>query len=224
MDAVLKMGTLMISSLQYIRDLEGHNGAWIGDRLEGATELSAPDSFVLTEGSNELQIANQANMGNGMFKTFANASSGGMIDLSGTRFISVTPQLYIYSFSEGDLEELRVAMCVDSPEPYDACLRLLSPWNLLKAVIDLGEVVELNALAKDVFWGGAIDRVNYGPVSKNILDGASITPSPFLKDVNFAKQREHRIIFEPKNTIAEQRLTIKLPNSRDLFNIEFAPE
>jgi hypothetical protein len=90
-DAVLTEGTLIISSLQYFRDLEKDAQPWIGDRFEGASELRVPDTFVLTEGSQELDLINQANIGFGKFGKFANVSSGGVIDLSGTKFLHLAP-------------------------------------------------------------------------------------------------------------------------------------
>ena len=40
------------------------------------------------------------------FQTFANVTGGGVIDISGARFIHVVPTLFIYSVSVGDLKEL----------------------------------------------------------------------------------------------------------------------
>jgi hypothetical protein len=86
-DRVLRGGTLKVSSLKYFRDLESTEGSWIGDRLEGATELTTPKHFTLTEGSPELELANQSNIGLGRVKKLAQVSAGSRIEMGGVRFI-----------------------------------------------------------------------------------------------------------------------------------------
>lgn len=113
-DRVLVDGTMIISSLEYFRRLEEAEWADIGDPLEGASELTIKGDFVIREISCELDLANKANIGLGMFQTFAKVSGGGVINMSGARFIHVVPSLFIYSVSVGDLGELTTRMCVKS--------------------------------------------------------------------------------------------------------------
>jgi hypothetical protein len=104
-DKVLRDGTLKVSSLKYFRELERGQ---IGDRLEGSTELTTPERFTLTEGSPQLELANRANIGLGMIKkNFARVSGGSRIEMGGVRFIHQVPNMYIYSYSYGDLDELK---------------------------------------------------------------------------------------------------------------------
>jgi hypothetical protein len=94
-DRVIVDGTLIVSNVSYFRDLEASWGT-IADPLEAASLLSFGEKFVLTEGSPELEIANNANIGLGAFKNFAVVESGGTIDMSGARFIHTAPDLFIY--------------------------------------------------------------------------------------------------------------------------------
>lgn len=220
-DAVCQKGTLIVSSFQYFRDLELTEGPWIGDRLDGATEMRTPEQYVLTEGSKELDTINNANIGHGMFKQFAEVSSGGVIDMSGATFITTTPLLYVFSFSGGELATLRTSMTHNEVRPYDACVRLLSPWRLLVAIMDEGVVVDLDVHFKTLFFHNMIDEVKYSPVSRSVTDGQSIPPSPFLKDVRFSSQCEHRIVFEATQTIPQDRLVIRVPRPETLFELVF---
>jgi hypothetical protein len=73
-DRVLVDGTMIISSLEYFRRLDEAEWADIGDPLEGASELTIKGDFVIREDSPELELANNANIGLGMFQTFAKVS------------------------------------------------------------------------------------------------------------------------------------------------------
>lgn len=221
LDAVCRDGTLIVSSFQYFRDLEQKEGPWIGDRLEGATEMWTPEHYVLTEGSDELDTINKANIGHGMFEQFAVVSSGGVIDMSGVKFVTTVPPLYVFSFSGGDLETLRISMSRNTVRSYDACIRLLSPWKLLVAIMDEGVVVDLDVPFKRLFLNNMMDEVKYSQVSKSVTEGQSIPPSPFLKDVRFSSQNEHRIVFEPTQPITNDRLVVRVPRPETLFELVF---
>jgi hypothetical protein len=45
-ESVLRDGTIVVSSLKYFRDIEDKQKPWIGDRLEGATELTTPGGRI----------------------------------------------------------------------------------------------------------------------------------------------------------------------------------
>src|ERR1700746_3091920 len=81
-DKVIDEGTLIVSSFEYFRDLEGGKWGTIADPLEAASELTAKGKFVVRENSPELEMVNKANIGLGMFQKFAHVSSGGVIDIS----------------------------------------------------------------------------------------------------------------------------------------------
>ena len=220
-DAVCKEGTLIVSSLQYFRDLEAKEGQWIGDRLEGATELTTSRHYTLTEGSKELEMFNNANIGHGMFKQFAVMSGGGRIEMGPTSFVTVLPPLYVFSFSGGKLSTLRASMS-SGPAPYDACLRIPWPGELLKAMVEEGLVVDLGVSFKQLFGSSGMDKVKYTPVSTSITEGRSIPPSPFLKDPVFAGQCEHRMVFEPGQKIELERLMVRVPRPERFFRLVFS--
>jgi hypothetical protein len=96
---VLVEGAIVISSFEYFRRLEATEWDGIADKLEGATELKMPEYFVATENSPELEQLNKANIGLGQFKQFAKLETGGVINMSGTRFIHQMPDAYIFSAS-----------------------------------------------------------------------------------------------------------------------------
>jgi len=88
---VLIDGTIAISSLDYFRRLEESEWGTIADRLEGASELTTPSKFVVTENSPELAMLNSANIGHGMSKRFASVTEGGVINISAAKFVSTIP-------------------------------------------------------------------------------------------------------------------------------------
>jgi hypothetical protein len=220
-DRVLRDGTLKVSSLRYFRDLESAQGSWIGDRLEGATELTTPKRFTLTEGSPELELANQANIGLGMVKKFAHVSGGSRIKMGGVRFIHQVPNLYIYSFSHGELGELKNAMCVEAQVPYSACLNIEDPAVLLDAIMDQGEVLTTAANVRSIFKQAVHRPVMYKAVIQDIRTGPVIAPSPFQKAAIFAPQREHRMLFDPVADDAPDTIVIKIPHPENHFHEVF---
>jgi hypothetical protein len=94
-DKVLIDGTIKVSSFEYFRQLEAARWGDIADPLEGASELTAKGEFVLRENSPELEMANKANIGLGMFQKFAEVESGGLVDISNARFVHAIPNLFI---------------------------------------------------------------------------------------------------------------------------------
>ncbi len=221
--SVLEKNTLLVSCLSHFRDLEAANGPWIGDRLEGATESTIPPKFVIEEGSKELELINNANLGLGMFQHFAKVENGGTIDLSGSRFVHAIPSLYIYSFAAGVFDELKEAFCLSSTDPYDACLLIRSPGLLMQAILNEGVIVELERPVCEVFSLGGIDIVTYGDVSNSIETSPAVPPSPFQKDAKFAAQREHRMVFQPNTEVAPKRLTICVPKLCEHFEVVMRP-
>jgi hypothetical protein len=212
-DCVLKGGTLIVSSFQHFRDLETTKGRGIGDRLEAATELTAPDKFTLREGSAELKRVNEATAGMGLFTgKFADVSSGGTIVMDGSRFIAQVEPMHIYSFAAGDLDELTRRMCVECTPPYDACLRIIDPGALAQAICDTGVTTDGRPF-RALFQMIRHEPVKYEPVTQDIMSGNAIAPSPFRKAPHFAYQSEERFVLAPVPGVAlSDRIEIRLPN------------
>jgi Protein of unknown function (DUF2934) len=147
-DKVLVNSTLIVSSLEYFR------------KLEAASELTVRGSFVMRENSPELETANKANIGLGMFRTFAEIN-GGTIDISGTRFIHTAPNLFCFSASVGNIDELAREMNVKAERPYNACLRILDIGALRKRIFDVGRISEMNCKVSEIFETGLIGVVEY---------------------------------------------------------------
>lgn len=221
-DRVLKEGTLIVSSFQYFRELESGQGPWIGDRLEGASELTTPEGFTLTEGSPELQRANEANIGLGLFTQFAHVSGGGRIDMGAVRFVHQVEPMHIYSFASGDLDELKTRMCLESSQRYDACIRIIDPGALAQAICDTGETMD-GTQFRTLFAMIRHEPVRYEPVAQNILTGNVIPPSPFRKAPHFAEQSEERLVFVPvrEAPALADRITLRLPNPSNYFEEVF---
>jgi hypothetical protein len=220
-ESVLRDGTIVVSSLKYFRDIEDKQKPWIGDRLEGATELTTPERLTLTEGSAELEAVNRANIGMGMFKQFAQVSGGGRIEMGGVRFVHQVPSMHIYSCSSGSLDDLRTSMCVEAAEPYSACLRINDPVALAKAILDQGEVLETKVPVSAIFEKTERGMVLYEDVTRHLGDGPVIVPSPFKKAPQFAPQREYRLAFSPAAKGLADRIFIKVPEPGKHFAEEF---
>jgi hypothetical protein len=213
-DKVLHDGTVVVSRLSYFRQLEEQEGPWIGDRLEGASELVV-QNLVATEHSPQLEMLNRANIGLGMFKQFADVSGGGRIELGNVRFVHQIPDLFVYSASFGDLPRLTRTMCANAVRPYDACLKIRSMHRLQRRLLE--GVLELNCPVSDLFDRGQLESVQYEPLSRNIEGGPVIAPSPFKKDSRFEEQSETRLTLVPKRPIERDRLIIEISDPKTVF-------
>jgi hypothetical protein len=219
-EKVLRDGTVLISRLKYFRELEEQEGPWIGDRLEGASELVLPRNFVATKNSPELEMLNRANIGLGMFKQFAQVSGGGRIALGNVRFVHHTPDVFVYSASFGDLNRLTHVMCANAAAPYDACLKIRSLRRLERRLF-AGHILGLDCPVSDRFERGSLESVQYQPLSRNIQEGPVIAPSPFKKDSRFKDQCETRLTLLPKGSVEQDRLIIKIANPETIFDEVF---
>lgn len=222
-DKVLVNGTIAISSLEYFRRLEETEWADIGDPLEGASELTVTGDFVIRENSPELGLANSANIGLGIFKQFAAVSGGGIIDMSGVRFIHQVPNLFIFSVSAGYVDDLTTRMCVNAKRPYDACLRVTDLEMLRQMAISQGRIRDLDCAVSDIFLPGLIQAVEYEARSRDIREGAVLQPSPFKKAARFSGQSEVRVLFVPKEgaQITAERFIVELPSAASVFEEMF---
>jgi hypothetical protein len=213
-------GTLIVSSLEYFRELEETWGD-IADPLEGSTELTVKGEFIVRENSPELSMINNTNIGFGTFQQFAKVSGGGMINMSGVRFIHKVTNLYIYSVAIGEIEALKTEMCVNSKRVYDACLRVGDLEQLRFHIFQTGRVRELGCMVADAFQPGLIQAVEYEPRSRDVRDGPAIEPSPFKKDDRFKCQSEVRLLLVPTSEHSEKRLTIEIADPAKFFREEF---
>lgn len=218
-DKVLVNDTLIVSSFEYFRKLEAAQWGAIADPLEAASELTVRGSFAIRENSPELETVNKANIGLGMFQKFAEVSEGGIIDISGIRFVHTAPNLFVFSASVGEINELMEEMCVKAERPFDACLRIVDIGALRKRIFDTGQIRELNCKVSEVFEPGLIGMVEYEVRSRDIREGETIVPSPFKKDVKFKHQSEIRMLFVPKEgvNVLKERLIIEIPGLASMF-------
>jgi hypothetical protein len=222
-DRVLVDGTIKVSSFECFRKLEVATWGDIADPLEGASELTAKGEFILRENSPELEMANKANIGLGMFRRFAHVESGGIVDMSNARFVHAIPNLFIYCASFGKIDELKTKMCVNAERPYNACLRISNLAALQRRIFESGWLKDLNCKVSDVFRPGLIQAVKYEARSRDIREGGVIEPSPFKKAMKYNPQSEVRVLLIPKDQaqIPMEQLIIKIPEPASLFTEVF---
>ena len=224
-DKVLIDGTIIISSLEYFRGLEEKEWADIGDPLDGASELTVNGEFIVTEGSQKLEMINKSVEALGLFQgKFAHVSGGGKIDMSGARFVPLVPRLFIYSVTIGNIDELTTRMCVKAKRPYNACLRIADLEGLQRKIFECGRVRNLNRSVSEIFMPGLIRPVEYDPRSRDVRQGLPIIePSPFKKAEKFRGQSEVRVLFVPKEGVAipEERLIIEISKPNAFFTEMF---
>jgi hypothetical protein len=223
-DKGLGDGTLMISSLEYFRKLEEAEWPDIADPLDGASELTVKGEFIIREGSTELDIVNAATESLGLFKgKFAAVSGGGIINMSGARFIPMVPRLFIYCVTVGNIDELTAQMCTKGNEPYDACLKIENIEGLQQRIFASGRICGMNCAVGDLFLPGLIGAVVYEPRSLDIREGPGLEPSPFKKGERFRGQSEVRMLFVPKDSVSipDERLKIEIQRPTEFFTEMF---
>ena len=222
-DWVLRDGTAMISALSYFRKLEDTEGD-IGDPLEGATDFTVRESMIAREGSPELDRLNAANIGLGMFQQAFRVSGGGTINFgAGSTFRHVFQDVFIYSFSNGDLDVLTEEMCLKAERPYDACLRIKDAARFGMACFEHGTIKDLGCSLAEKFEHLLMGDVVYSPRTIDVTEGAVIPPDPFAKAERFRPQSETRLGFVPRTgaTLPTDRLVIVFPDPADHFELVF---
>jgi len=212
-EKVIIDGTLKASSFEHFRQLEEAQWGDIADPLEAASELTVRGQFVIRENSPELDIINKANIGLWSLSRFAQVSEGGTINLSGARFIHTVENLFVFSFSIGELDKLTMEMCVNARRPYDACVNIVDLAGLRRKIFEAGRVRDLDCKVSDVFEPGWIQIVEYEARSRDIREGGVIEPSPFKKEVKFTPQSEVRLLLIPKegSSINKEVLILEVP-------------
>jgi hypothetical protein len=215
-DKVLSNGTIAVSSFEYFRKLEEQQWGLIADRLEGGTELTT-EPMIVTENSPELAMLNNANIGLGMIRQFANLSGGATMNMGAVKFIHQIPG-FIYCASVGHLDDLVAYMTKTAERKYDACLKIKDLEKLGQQLFDGGWVVGQEKPVPELFGQGAIGVVEYEERSRSIKQGQVLVPSPFKKAKHFDGQSEIRIFLEPKSGLTlPDRLIIGLDSPKNLF-------
>ena len=215
---VLAEGTVLVSSLEYFRNLESERWKLIADRLEGASELTMPKQFVATENSPELEMINNSGVAEGVALKAVHVIGNGRVDLSGAKFRRTIPG-HIYCASNGYFEELSRYYTMEAELKYDACLRVTSFRRLMRRIFRTGHIVGTQFRFSDLFYPGIFGRVSYEPRSRSIEDGPVLDVSPFKKGLAFKPQCEVRALFVPKDGVSvEDRLIVKIDDPASVFS------
>jgi hypothetical protein len=213
-DHVLRRGTIRISTFSYYRSLEKPG---IGDRTEASTIVNV-DQTTLIKGATEPWRPE------GFMGAFASAAESTLI-LNNVVGQYNHPDCFIFCVSGGDRDPLIEAMCFKATEPYDACLRLLIPPQLLAhRILWRGRVQELHDTpVRSLFRTVDFGPVTYDAIEYNHADGQAPFPSPFKKRPlpEFVSQSEARIVLSPSHDLGFQQLTISLPRIEKIFIEEF---
>jgi hypothetical protein len=213
-DNILIDGTVRISSLSYYRKLE--EPQWIADRLEGSIEVNLTEGLVVTGD----EISSFTPEG---FPLPVRAGTGGKLIILDNIILNFKlPDVFVFCASQGDLALLTEAMCGDSKNPYDACVRIMDMELLAHRMFYRGRVLEMgSAKIGDVFSAFRCAPVEYCNLS---LDQKTMTtrpppPSPFIKHHDpFPRQREVRVAFiAPRQVLPSETLTIKIPRPKEIF-------
>jgi len=217
-DRMILDGTVRISTLAHFRGLEGSQ--WIADRNEGVTNVKVTNAAVRSgEGGAQ---AGEPWRPHG-FHPIVQASGNSRIGFDSCIFSYAHPEVYVFCFSVGNLETLTQAMCRDAAVPYDACVRIIVPPELLAhRLLNRGSIIELgDKPAKHYFARFSAQAVTYDWREHQHSAGQAPAPSPFQKDPFFQSQSEFRIVLYPKSPMEQQHLTIRLPHPEKVFSEEF---
>jgi hypothetical protein len=212
-DHVLKGGTIRISTFSHYRSLEKPG---IGDRTEASTIVNVCQTTL--KGTTEPWRPE------GFAGAFASGAES-TITVKNVVGQYNHPDRFIFCVSEGDRDPLIEAMCFKATQPYDACLRLLIPLQLLAhRIFWRGRVGELhNTPVRSLFHTVDFGRVTYDAIEHSHAGGRAPFPSPFKKSPlpKFVSQSEARIVLSPNHDLGFQQLTISLPRIEKIFIEEF---
>jgi hypothetical protein len=213
---VLNDGTLKFGNLSHYRGLE--HDQWIADRLEGSVQLD-PQGMVITEHENKLDHMLPSSLAG----RHVHVASGGTVSFApGVRITIQHPEVYLFSASSGDLEQLTAAMCRKDAEAYDGCIHIADIAWLAHRVYFKGKVVELgDARVRNVFSELVYSEVTYEALSRTPEMERAPEASPLLKDISFAAQSEIRIVLVPRQEMAHSMLTVRVPRPAQIFKEVF---
>jgi len=214
----LVRGTVRISTFSYFRKLEGAPG--IGDPDEASTIVDAGGAIV-TSDSEETQEEPWRVEG---FRPLVGAQTGGKVIFApGVKVRYVRDDRFIFCASQGERDRLVQAMCRDAEKPYEACVRILVPLDLLAhRIFWRGTIIELDDQpVRQHFQMVSSGPVSYDAVEHHHAAGRAPAPSPFMKRSDFAPQSEVRIVLVPIRDVERDQLTVKLPHPEKIFAEEF---
>lgn len=216
---VLNDGTVLVSSFEYYRRLEKDAWGLIADHLEGASEMTMPERFVVAENSPELEMINSSGVAKGLAPKFVHVESGGRVSLGGATFLRVLPAGHVYCASYGYFDELQRYYCVEAERKYNSCIRIASFQRLLRRIFRTGVILGTQMKFSDLFDRRMAGVVTYEARSRSILEGPMLDESPFKKEVIFKPQQEVRICFVPRDGLrAEDRLVVRIDDPASIFS------
>ncbi len=186
----LARGEIRVGSFAYYQDAEC--STVIRDEHEGITVGRVVGTAILTSASPEPSETIVAGL---KFVT----QSGGVIELSNTTFIRTLPPLYIYSTSlVGDIGHF---------QGYDTVVKINDIERFGRILVD-GR--------RDIFKGYLANRVRYESRVYGALNHPGVDPDPFIKDEEFDRDEEYRLVFMPTGVV-EQHVTFSLDSVRKSF-------
>lgn len=205
-------GSLKFGRLKYYQLLEAITGdCWIGDRNEGAANLTIEHMFIdrdSEEDRRNREIA--ASMG---LKMMGNGQT-----ISG---FTVRQEVDCFAFctSEGTFEEARSALQATPGGEllYGSCIEISDLCELTDRIAKYGSS-QFGPL------GDQFDQVNCGPVvyetpTVDVMYHSPIDASALRKSPLYAAQREARILVSPRETIEADALFVSVPDTSDLFEV-----
>lgn len=187
---LLAEGRVRLNSISYFR---GREDVWIGDDFEGRT-VHDVDDYVTTG-----DLADFQRLGPG-FRTGKGARFSGMSLAYEDRIC------FVYCLSIGQLDAASAAFLNREPDFYDACVEVLKPERLGRAIFHTGTVN--GKPLKQIMHPPQMGLVRY----KNMVREASEiyeAPSPFQKGLHFAEQQEFRIALYPRQKPENEYIDVK---------------
>jgi hypothetical protein len=176
---LLEEGRVRLNSINYFR---GREDVWIGDDFEGRT-VHDVDDYVATSALGDLQ-----RLGPGI-----RLEEGSRI--SNMSIAYEERNCFVYCLSIGQLNASSAAFLNKAPDFYDACVEVLKPERMCRAIYHTGTVDGLPL--REMMHPPQMGLVRY----KNMVREASQVyeaPSPFYKGLHFAGQREFRFALFPR--------------------------
>jgi hypothetical protein len=189
-------GEVRFSKLSLFRKMEKKNASWIADKMEGTTELQI-SHYHIDEATPEAIAkfnATFAPAGTSPFFQLAPGSKNITISGGGKIAFGRADDPYIFSCSQGSLDELTKTMCEASDDAKDACVRITNLPALAQRIINESATKDLPKRPFRMKF--CVGPIRYAKVS--VKQGEPVeAPSPFTKDVSFREQQEVRIALLP---------------------------
>lgn len=195
-------GSIKLSSLAWFRQIEERGGnEEIGDRFEGRAISHLAHMLIKdqpTDHQRRVLAATRA--------VIENCSN---ITLADWTITSECAHALIFCLSVSDNLELQ-----DSG--YDACVRISDVELLAQRIMTTGRI---DGVPCDRIFSSVIHRrVEYLPRVVDLNEArATLNASPFVKRERYARQREYRIVFVPRDRWIPDRVIVEFAPSNDLM-------